>query len=471
MTSRDELRSLFLFESLTDEQLDWLAERGEVRAYDAGAVVSREGEPAEHFYVLLEGRLQLSRLMGGEDVVVNETAHRGSYGGAVRAYMEGAETYAGTMTAVEPCRFFRLRHSDFSDFVRSSFPMAVHLLDGLYVGIRNSEAQVRQREHLASLGTLSANLAHELNNPAAATVRATAQLRSRVAGMRHKLGLLAGGHVAPEALRQLVDLQERAVERAAKSVTEELSPVQLADREDELSDRLDDAGVAGSYELAPVLAAAGLDAAWLDDVAARVPPELVEGAVRWLAYTLETEALMDELEDASTRISTLVASVKEYSHMDAATHADVDLHPGLDSTVVMLGARLAGIDVVRDYDRSLPPVPAYAAELNQVWTNLLDNAASALDGRGTVTLRTRRQGELAVVEVEDDGPGIPADVLPRVFDAFFTTKPAGAGSGLGLDNVRRIVERRHAGAVEIDTSTEAPTRTTVRVLLPLQARR
>jgi len=468
--TRDELRTLFLFEGLTDEQLDWLVERGEMRTYDAGAVMSREGAPATHLFVLVEGGLRLSRLVNGEELVTNETTHRGAYGGAVRSYVDGNETYGGSMTATQPSRVFALPSADFRDLMREWFPMAVHLLDGLYVGVRNSEAQVRQREHLASLGTLSANLAHELNNPAAATVRATSQLRSRVAGMRHKLGLLASGSIPAESLQGLVALQERAVEQAAKA-DRAIGPVQLADLEDEIADRLEQLGVVAPYELAPVFAASGLDAEWVSSAADCVDDEAVpglrEGALRWIAYTLETEALMDEIEDGSTRISTLVAAVKDYSHMDAATEQDVDLHPGLDSTVVMLGAKLSGVTVVKEYDRELPPVPARPAELNQVWTNLIDNAAAATGGRGRLVLRTRRDGDDALVEVADDGPGIPPEVLPRIWDAFFTTKPIGTGSGLGLDNVRRIVGRRHGGAVEVDTAAGG---TTFRVRLPLRRR-
>ena len=466
--TRDELRSLFLFERLSDEQLDWLVERGEMRTYGAGAVMSQEGTPATHLLVLVEGAVKLSRLVNGEELVTSETDHRGAYGGAVRSYVDGDETYFGSMTTTEPSRVFALPAPDFRWLMQTWFPMAVHLLDGLYVGVRNSEAQVQQREHLASLGTLSANLAHELNNPAAATVRATSQLRTRVAGMRHKLGLLATGSMPPEALRGLVELQERAVEQAAKA-DRSISPVQLSDLEDEIADRLEELGVGSGYELAAVFAASGLDADWVADAAGCVDddaaPGAREGALRWIAYTLETESLMDEIEDASGRISTLVAAVKEYSHMDAASQQDVDLHPGLDSTVVMLGAKLSGITVVKEFDRGLPRVPARPAELNQVWTNLLDNAAAAMGGRGRLVLRTRREGDDAVVEVADDGPGIPDEVLPRIWDAFFTTKPVGTGSGLGLDNVRRIVERRHAGTVEVETGAGG---TTFRVRLPLQ---
>ena len=239
--SRAELRTLFLFEGLSDEQLDFLLERGEFRTYDAGAPVFREGDPSDHLYVLVDGAIRLSRLVSGQDVVVNETDHRGSYGGAVRAYMADAGPYNSTMTATVPSRFFRVPGTDFSELVHRWFPMAVHLLDGLYVGIRSSEAQVRQREHLAGLGVLSANLAHELNNPAAATVRASSQLRSRVAGMRAKLGMVASGKADPRTIGLLVELQERAVERAAKS-DRSLSPMEASDAEDELADHLEEPG-------------------------------------------------------------------------------------------------------------------------------------------------------------------------------------------------------------------------------------
>jgi signal transduction histidine kinase len=182
---------------------------------------------------------------------------------------------------------------------------------------------------------------------------------------------------------------------------------------------------------------------------------------------LETEALMNEIEDASSRISTLVAAVKQYSHLDQAAHQEVDLHPGLDSTLVMLGHKLAGVRVERDYDRELPPVPAYASELNQVWTNLIDNAVDAMHGQGTLRLRTARDGDHAVVEVSDEGPGISEEVRDRVFDAFVTTKSAGLGSGLGLDNAKRIVERRHSGTISFTTG---PDGTTFTVRLPLTVR-
>lgn len=466
-----ELRSLFLFERLSEEQLAWIAARAEVRAFDTGAVVYREGEPADALWVLLDGGLRLSRWAAGEHVTTNETSHRGAYAGAVRAYAGGVgagaapspQTHQTSMVATQPSRFLRLPAADFATLMREWFPMAVHLLDGLYLGVRNSEATVRQREHLAQLGHLAANLAHELNNPAAATVRATAQLRTRVAGMRHKLGLIVDQDLDGALLARLLARQEAAVERAAKQRAP-LTAIEESDLEDALSERLDALGVAGSYELAPVFAAAGLDPAWLAEVASEAGPDAQDGALCWLANTLETEALMDEIEDASSRISTMVAAVKQYSHLDQATHQEIDLRPGLDSTVVMLGRRLAQVRVERDFDPQLPPVPAYASELNQVWTNLIDNAVDAMAGNGVLELRTYRDGDFAVVDITDYGPGIVEEVRSRVFEPFVTTKPAGQGSGLGLDNARRIVERRHGGMLSFTTGPEG---TTFTVRLPL----
>jgi signal transduction histidine kinase len=459
----DELRSLFLFEQLTDEQLAWIAERADVRTFDEGVVVYREGEPATHLYILLAGRLQVLRMISGENVEMLRTEHRGAYAGAIRAYVEPDAVYGQTLVTTQPSSFLRLRAEDFALLMRAWFPMAVHLLDGLYLGMRSSEAQIRQREHLAQLGTLSANLAHELNNPAAAAVRATAQLRERVAAMRNKLGLIAAGDLDRAAIVRLVDVQQRAVARAAKK-RDPLSPIERADAEDELVDCLEGFEVRRADDLAEVLVSGGFDAAWVDEVAEALGTETLDSALHWIGYTLETEALMDEIEDASGRISTMVGAVKQYSHMDSATHADVDLHPGLESTVVMLGHKLAGIRVVREFDQTLSPVPAYAAELNQVWTNLIDNAADAMGGEGVLTLRTRRDGDYAVVEVSDDGPGIPDEIRGRIFDAFFTTKPAGSGSGLGLDNARRIIVQRHDGALDVTTSAAG---TTFAARLPL----
>jgi signal transduction histidine kinase len=323
---------------------------------------------------------------------------------------------------------------------------------------------IGERERLLALGSLSAGLTHELNNPAAAAVRATSSLRTRVAGMRQKLGLIAAGTWNPQQLQTLVALQERAAEQVAKAP--ELSPLEASDREEELADWLDDHGVRNGYELAATYVQAGLDVGWLEQVHGLVGDDILEGALRWLNYTIESELLMNEIEDSTTRISTLVAAAKQYSQMDRAPYQVLDVHELLDSTLVMLSRKIAdGVRVVKEYDRTLPQVPVYGAELNQVWTNLIDNALQAMDGHGTLTVRTSRVGDDAVVEICDTGPGIPDAVVGRIFEPFFTTKPVGQGTGLGLDISWRIVVNKHHGDLSVQS---VPGDTRFRVRLPLR---
>ena len=466
--TRDDLRGLFLFERLTDEQLDWLVEHGQVETVAAGSPVITEGEPATCFYLLLDGTISLGRTIGGDRVQVNRTDYRGSYFGATQAYLvrdvESKGKYMMDVQAVTDVKLYQLPATDFGRIMQDWFPMAMHLLEGLFFGMQNSQRILGERERLLALGSLSAGLTHELNNPASAAVRATAALRERVAGMRHKLAMLAGGSIDPVTLPSLVKLQEAAVERVAKAP--KLSPMETNDAEDELGDWLEEHDVTGGWDLAPTLVAAGLDVEWLDRAVGLCPETATEPAVRWLAYTVETEMLMNEIEDATTRVSTLVGAAKQYSQMDRAPFQVVDVHELLDSTLVILGRKLDGIRLVKDYDRALPPLPAYAAELNQVWTNLIDNAVGAMGGEGTLTVRTSREDDCAVVEIGDTGSGIPAGIQARIFEPFFTTKPVGEGTGLGLDISWRIVVNKHHGDIRV---TSRPGDTRFRVRLPLTA--
>jgi signal transduction histidine kinase len=460
MTAADELRTTFLFEHLTDEQLSWLVERGGIVSFDEGAEVYREGEPGTSFFVLLDGGVRLTRRVGTDVVHLPETTQRGVYAGATRAFVEDGREgeYLNSMVTTRPSRFFRIASRDFATFMRRWFPMAVHLLEGLYLGVRNSEAAVRQHEQLVALGALSAGLAHELNNPAAAGMRAAGQLRERVAAMRHKLAMIADGRLDAAELRVLVTAQERIIELAAKA--ERRSALEESDAEDELAGWLDERGVDGGWELAAAFAAAGVEPGWLAEFADQVGAARLEPALRWLMYTLETESLMGEIEDATGRISTLVAAVKQYSHMDRAPFADLDVREGLDSTLTLMGHKLGAVRVVRDYADEVPLVPGYAGELNQVWTNLIDNGVQAMEGAGTLTVRVRPVPDGVTVEIGDTGPGIPEAVRPRIFEAFFTTRPSGEGSGLGLEIAHRIVVQRHLGRIDV-ASGPGDTRFTV----------
>ncbi len=463
--SVDELRTLFLFEKLTEEQLDWLCRTGHVEHFEPGPVYA-EGDPATCFYVLLEGTLVMSRRVGADDVEVTRSSNPGAYGGAFRAYIpdRAQQVYSNSVRATVPTRFYVLDADKFAAMMRDWFPMAVHMLEGLFFGMQNTQQAVGQRERLLALGSLSAGLTHELNNPAAAAVRATSALRERVAGMRHKLGMIAAGPFDRASLETLVRLQEDATERVSKAPT--LSPMEASDREDVIGDWLEDHGISGGWELAPTFVQAGLDTDWLEQVVTTVEGQTLEGAMRWLNYTVETELLMNEIEDSTNRISVLVGAAKQYSQLDRAPYRVIDVHELIDSTLLMLGRKLDGITVVKDYDRSLPQIPVYAAELNQVWTNLIDNAVQAMNGEGTLTVSTAPDRDQLLVEIGDTGPGVPPEIRDRIFEPFFTTKPVGEGTGLGLDISWRVVVNKHHGDLRVES---VPGDTRFRVHLPLTA--
>lgn len=467
--SPQEIGALFLFEKLSPEQLGRLCAEGRVEKFEPGPVYT-EGDHATCFYVLLDGTVVLSRRVGHDDVEVTRTSQRGVYAGSMQAYLGDRvpQTYINSMRVTEPTRFFVLPADTFASIMREWFPMAVHLLEGLFFGAKSTQRAIGQRERLLALGSLSAGLTHELNNPAAAAVRATATLRERVAKMRHKLRVISAGSYSRETLANLIDIQERTAERVAKAPA--LSPLEASDREDTLTDWLDDHGIPEGWRIAPVFVQAGLDSDWLDQVAAAVDEEILPSAIGWLNYTVETELLMDEIADSTTRISHLVDAAKQYSQLDRAPYQVVDVHELLDSTLLMLSGKMGPrIKVVKEYDRTVPKIPAYPAELNQVWTNLLDNAVHAIngtDGEGTVTVRTGLDHDRLLVEFRDTGPGIPKEIHGRIFDPFFTTKPVGEGTGLGLDISWRIVVNKHHGSLHVESE---PGDTRFQVLLPLTA--
>jgi signal transduction histidine kinase len=470
-----ELRTLFLFEKLSDEQLQTLCQNGHIAMFEPGPVTV-EGQPATCFYVLLDGELVMSKRSGGVDVETNRTSQRGVYCGAWSAYIPNEEqVYQASVRVTRPSRFFVLDADAFARFMQSEFPMAVHLLEGHMVGGRRQSQIIGQRQKLLALGTITAGLTHQLNNPAAATARAVADLREGVGKMRHKLAMLADGKFNPEALRMLVSIQDEVAEMVAKSKAQELSALETSDREDQVGDWLEDHGIVGAWDYAPTFVEAGLDVDWLERVEASIDSvdcsATLQSALGWLKYTIDTELRMSEIADASERISGLLAGAKKYSQMDRAEYQVANVHELLHSTLKTLFGDKVGPDkpikLVKDWDKTIPEIACYPGSLNEVWDVIINNAIQAMGGRGTLTIRTARQGDDMIrVEIGDDGPGIPEEIIDRIFTAFFTTKPFGEGDGLGLDLARRIIVEKHQGDIRVKSE---PGNTRFTILLPLVA--
>jgi signal transduction histidine kinase len=464
----DELRTLFLFEKLDDDQLTWLGERGRVVEYPAGATIHAEGAPASCFMVLLEGTLAMSKRVQGGEIELFRTDYVGAYTGAFDAVVPDRgvpKLYPATSRAIAPCRLFEIPASDFGAAVWKWFPMAAHLLEGAATQGATASEIIERHERLVALGSVTAGLTHELNNPVAAVMRASARLREMLGEMRTKVGTMVRAELPTAQREAIADLAGQALEH--RRAAPKLSPLEASDREDEIADWLDDHGVPEAWDVASTLVAGGVDVDWLERLAEAVPPPHVALGLAYPVRALESDALLDEITEAAGRISALLASAKQYTQMDRAPLQTFDVHEGLDATLTMLGHKLGDdVEIVRDYDRSLPPIAAYPGELNQVWTNLIDNAVDAMEGRGTLTVRTRPENDdRLVVEIGDTGSGIPDDVRNRIFEPFFTTKPVGHGTGLGLDIAWRIVVGRHHGDIRVRS---APGDTRFEVVLPLQ---
>ena len=457
----EDLRPLPLFVGLTDDQLgELLAGSAEV-PIEPGVVLFTEGEHADFWWVLVDGSIDLVKHVGREDTVVARMDVPGRWAGGFRAWDEQG-VYLATGRGTVPGRVLRVPATTLRSLSDAWFPLGGHLIEGVYRTARSIESTARQRGALITLGTLAAGLAHEINNPASAATRAAAELDVACKELLSSQGRLAGAEMTA---RQYAGLD--ALRREVAAPVGVPDPLVLAAREQALSSWMTRHRVDEDWLLAPPLAAAGIDVAWCERAAVVLEGSALEPALRWVASTFSAATLLGEVQESTRRISELVSAVRSYSQMDRASRQRIDITEGLESTLVMLGHKLRDtVTVVREYAVDVPMIEAYPGELNQVWTNLVDNAVDAMDGGGTLRLVTRRDDDDVVVEVVDSGAGMTPAVAARAFEAFYTTKDVDRGTGLGLDIARRIVVERHAGTIDI---VPAPDETVLRVRLPIRA--
>ena len=455
-------RDAALFPTLGADDLDCLAQYGEKIDLTDGETVFREGEPETDFYVVLEGGIRVTKKVAGEQMLLANHLP-GQFSGALTMLLDGGKSIA-TGRAVGQTRVVRIDGESFFQLFRECPDVARTIISTMARRRPEVEAIGRQREKLAALGKLAAGLAHELNNPASAIGRAASQLQGAIDEQR-SLALEICRHGPTNAqIDRLAGLVREAEEHSIAAPAAD--PIQLSDREQELDDWLDAKGVPESWNVAGALAGAGIDREWLQNATDDLSEGCVSAAVNWLTASLSTQSLLGEVVESAKRISELVQAIKDYSYMDQAPLQEIDVHSGLESTLTILGHkfRKRGIEIVREYDCSLPRIPAYGSELNQVWTNLIVNAIDALNGPGHITIRTSLDEDCVLVEIMDDGPGIPKELQARVFDPFFTTKDVGEGTGLGLDISYRIVTERHHGDIRVESR---PGETRFQVWLPL----
>ncbi len=454
------LRQITVFSDLTEDQLQWFASHAEDVHLEPGAVLAREGDPAEMLYVVLDGELQgRSEAAGPDAPIYNVRA------GQVTGMLPFSRMthFPLSIRAVLSSRCALLRSKWFEEMLQRIPPLLARLMGLMADRIRETSRNAQQREKLMALGKLSAGLAHELNNPAAAARRSAEALRLATLALRRISARLNRGDLSREQRLFLAEREDEALERLSSAAP--LDPLVQSDLEEELGAWMEERGVADPWKSAGPLVEAGADVKFLNALSAQFAMPVLQDVIERFVYLLSAEKLTHEIENATSRISDLVCAIKEYSYMDQMAEQEIDLHAGIESTLTILKFRLKkGVKVVREFDRSLPRIQAHGSELNQVWTNLIDNAIDGMNGTGTLLIRTNREIAFARVEIIDSGAGIPEDVQSRIFEPFFTTKGVGAGTGLGLDAVYRIVQRHH-GQI---TFTSRPGETCFQVRLPFR---
>jgi signal transduction histidine kinase len=460
--TKDFLRRLPLFADLSEEDLERIYGLSQSDSVAAGQALMHEGEEGDALYIIQDGDFEVTKQSSGQEVVL-AVRRTGEVIGEMSLLAK--EPRAATVTALRDSHVLTISQAAFKQLLACSPAAGLDILHTMAVRLRSTEALVSQHEKMAGLGRLSAGLAHELNNPAAAVRRSSMQLAEMLTEWQRlssRLDALAAGGAQIEKVRIL---REEMAERPTSVVT--LDPLTQSDRESELQDWLDERNIDESWELAPVLVNLGRGVEWLEELSSGFDAGHLAVLVPWFVKGASAYSLLNEVRASAEQISHIVTAVKSYSYLDQAPVQQVDVHEGLENTLIILKHKLkVGVQVNREYGANLPRIEAYASELNQVWTNLIDNAIDAMDGSGEITLRTSARGTSSiVVEICDNGPGIQPEIQDRVFQPFFTTKPQGVGTGLGLHIVYNIIVDKHHGRVDVESQ---PGMTCFKVSLPVE---
>ena len=451
------IRQSPLFSGLKEDQLDCIR-YGEVIEVPPGTVLVEANAPAEFFFLNLEGEVRISRRYDDQEILLGVNKP-GMFMGEIPLLLDAP--WHAVVRVSKPALLFRLDQEGFWRMLSTCSSVTREIFRTASNRLRNLEGYSSQRQKLISLGTMAAGLAHELNNPAAAAKRAAAQLQQTVQNVQLLICEL-GQELKAEHWENLLRAEQDAVRRLNEAAP--LDSVARSDREEALTRWLDQEGIPRAWELASTFVAAGVGADWLAEVMKQLPPNSRAAALNWLDARLNVHTMIRLVDQSTGRIADLVKAIKSYTHMDQSPMQEINVHEGIESTLTMLGYKLKQVQVVRAFDLSAPRIMAYAGELNQVWTNLIDNAIDAVDGSGKICIGTFVEDNQLVVEIVDNGRGIPADIQTRIFEPFFTTKGVGSGTGLGLLISHRIIANRHGGEIEFESK---PGETRFKVRLPL----
>jgi signal transduction histidine kinase len=456
---KDFLRKIELFEGLSEEDLAEICEGIEEVQVRAGEVIVKEGTTGDRAYIIKQGELEILKDSGGRELML-AVRHPGEVIGEM-ALLERIPRTA-TVRARTDAQLYVIS-KELLDHLLNFSPTAMRAIFKTVLSrLRADEALLVQSQKMAQLGTLTAGVAHELNNPAAAVRRGASQLTEAIEQLTEIRAKLNTFPFSPEQREFIQSLEQRAKEHAISPP--EMNAVIRSDKQALLEDWLDDRGFQDGWDLAPTMVNLGLSMNELDSISERFQSNETFTVISWLAATYDIYNLLTEINQGADRISEIVKALKSYAYLDQAPVQAVDVNEGLDNTLIIMRSKVKeGISVTREYDPNLPKIQGYGSELNQVWTNIIDNAIDALNGKGEITIRTRDGGNCIFVEIEDNGPGIPKEIQPRIFDPFFTTKPVGKGTGLGLDISYGIIVNRHRGELRV---TSQPGRTCFQARIP-----